>query len=64
LVGDEPVRISEAVRDFLPPIEHPPLFGDGHAAERIAEVLDAQPVIFGQNYDRVAMALQSGLLVD
>lgn len=63
LVGGESVRISEAVRDFLPPIEHPPLFGDGHAAERIAEVLNAQPVIFGQNYDRVAMTLQPNLLV-
>jgi UDP-GlcNAc3NAcA epimerase len=63
LVGGETVRISEAVRDFLPPLEHPPLFGDGHAAERIAEVLGAQPVIFGQNYDRVALTLHPGLLV-
>ncbi len=63
LVGGETDRIIEAVRDFLPPIEHPPLFGDGHAAEQIAQVLGAQPITFGQNYDRVAMTLDPGLLV-
>jgi UDP-N-acetylglucosamine 2-epimerase len=63
LVGDETDRITEAVRDFLPPIDHPPLFGHGDAAEQITEVLSAQPIVFGQNYDRVAMAFDPGLLV-
>ena len=63
LVGGETDRIIEAVRDFLPPIEHPPLFGDGHAAEQIAQVLGTQPITFGQNYDHAVMALDPGLLV-
>lgn len=57
LVGSQTDRIIDAVRDFLPPIDHPLLFGDGHAAEQIATVLSAQPVVFGQNYDRVVAPL-------
>jgi UDP-N-acetylglucosamine 2-epimerase len=57
LVGGDTDRIVEAVHDFLPPVEHPPLFGDGHAADRIAAALSAGPIIFGQNYDRVALPL-------
>ena len=53
LVGSQTDRIVDAVRDFLPPLDHPPLFGDGHAADQIADVLSAQPIVFGQNYDRV-----------
>jgi UDP-GlcNAc3NAcA epimerase len=60
LVGSEPERIVDAVRNFLPPIEHPLLFGDGHAAEKIADVLCAQPIVFGQNYDRVNVTLLVG----
>ncbi len=52
LVGTHPERILATVRDFAPPAAHPPLFGDGHAAERIAEILDRAPIGFGQNYDR------------
>jgi UDP-N-acetylglucosamine 2-epimerase len=63
LVGGEAVRITEAVRDFLPPTEHPPLFGSGDAAEQITQVLSTRPVIFGQNYDRVAMSFQPSFLV-
>jgi UDP-N-acetylglucosamine 2-epimerase (non-hydrolysing)/UDP-GlcNAc3NAcA epimerase len=32
-------RIIEAVRDFKAPSEHPPLYGDGKAAEKILEAL-------------------------
>jgi UDP-N-acetylglucosamine 2-epimerase len=46
-------HIIAAVRDFLPSIEHPPLFGDGHAAERIVAILNENPITFGQNYDRI-----------
>jgi hypothetical protein len=46
-----------AVRDFTPPADHPPLFGDGQAAERIADVLDGGPLEFGMNYDRVSAPL-------
>lgn len=50
LVGTEPARIREAVGDFAPPATHPPLFGDGHAAERIAATIEATPIAFGQYY--------------
>jgi UDP-N-acetylglucosamine 2-epimerase len=63
LVGSQPERIIETVRDFVPPIEHPPLFGDGHAADYIANVLTAHPTVFGQNYDRVAMTLPANVPV-
>jgi UDP-N-acetylglucosamine 2-epimerase len=59
LVGSETDRIVEAVHDFLPPSEHPPLFGDGHAADRIAYVLNAQPIAFGHNYDRVIVPVSA-----
>jgi UDP-N-acetylglucosamine 2-epimerase len=39
LVDDDPVRIAEAVRSAAFPAAAPPLYGDGHAAERIAVVL-------------------------
>ena len=43
LVGTQTDRIMATVRDFLPPVDHPPLFGDGHAAERIVDVLEQRP---------------------
>jgi UDP-N-acetylglucosamine 2-epimerase len=39
LVGAEPAAIVEAVRTLAPPAARPPLYGDGHAAERIAALL-------------------------
>lgn len=57
LVGSEAARIVDAVHDFLPPAEHPLLFGDGRAAEQIAAVLSSRPIVFGQNYDRVSEPL-------
>ena len=53
LVGTQTDRIIATVRDFIPPAEHPPLFGDGHAAERIVETLETNGLEFGQNYDRI-----------
>ena len=46
LVGAETDRIVDAIRCFAPAVEHPTLYGDGHAAERIAgalQSLDARP---------------------
>lgn len=63
LIGGEADRIVEAVRDFLPPLDRPPLFGDGHAAERVAALLDTQAVVYGQNYDRVLVSLPANLPV-
>lgn len=41
LVGADPERIRAAVRDFAPPADRPALYGDGHAAERIVNILMA-----------------------
>jgi UDP-N-acetylglucosamine 2-epimerase len=57
LVGAQPDRIIQTVREFVPPLEHPPLFGDGHAAERIAEMFANGPIEFGRNYNRISAAL-------
>lgn len=62
LVGTEPERILETVHKFVPPAEHPPLFGDGHAAEQIAEIIEARPIAFGQNYDH-ALVLKAEAFV-
>jgi UDP-N-acetylglucosamine 2-epimerase len=40
LVGADPERILEAWSDFTPPAHRPPIFGDGHAGERIADFLE------------------------
>jgi UDP-GlcNAc3NAcA epimerase len=39
LAGDDPDRIVDAVRTFAPPSNRPPLYGDGFASSRIAEIL-------------------------
>jgi UDP-N-acetylglucosamine 2-epimerase len=39
LVGTDPTRIIAAARGSLPPAERPPVYGDGHAAERITRVI-------------------------
>src|SRR5205823_3405575 len=41
LVDDDPDAIEEAVARARMPVERPPLYGDGHASERIAALLDA-----------------------
>ncbi len=52
LVGTDPRRIVEGWRFFRPSGLRPPLFGDGHAAERIAAILRQSPPRFGQHYRR------------
>jgi UDP-N-acetylglucosamine 2-epimerase len=39
IAAADSARIIQAVRAFKPPAGHPPLYGDGHAAERIAALL-------------------------
>jgi UDP-N-acetylglucosamine 2-epimerase len=39
LVGANGEQIVDALHSFVPPTEHPPLYGDGHAAERIVQTL-------------------------
>jgi len=41
LVDDDPDRLVETVAAARMPDERPPLYGDGHAAEKIAEALDS-----------------------
>jgi hypothetical protein len=38
-VGDDPEALRTAVASFTAPAERPALYGDGHAAERIAALL-------------------------
>jgi len=40
LVGVGPESILAAWHDFSPPAQHPPVFGDGTAGERIAAILE------------------------
>jgi UDP-N-acetylglucosamine 2-epimerase len=39
LAGSDPDRIVKAVREAAPPEEHPPLYGDGRAADSIADLI-------------------------
>jgi UDP-GlcNAc3NAcA epimerase len=39
LVDDDPERLATAARDARIPDERPPLYGDGHASERVATAL-------------------------
>ena len=43
LVDDDPDRLVAAVAEARMPNDRPQLYGDGHAAERIAEALDTLP---------------------
>ena len=42
LVGDDPAALREAVSSLAPPAARPELYGDGHAAERIASLLASE----------------------
>jgi UDP-N-acetylglucosamine 2-epimerase len=43
LVDDDPDQIAAAVASAQMPVERPQLYGDGHASDRIAEVLRVDP---------------------
>jgi hypothetical protein len=47
-VGTDPERILANWHRFQPTAERPALFGDGHAAQRIARLLAERPVVYGQ----------------
>ncbi len=40
LTGTQPERIVQAVSELNQPVEHPPLYGDGHASERCVQLLE------------------------
>ena len=41
LVAMDPAAVAKALAEIRTPAEHPPLYGDGHAADRIAELVAA-----------------------
>jgi UDP-N-acetylglucosamine 2-epimerase len=41
LAGSDTMKIIAATREFVPPNDPPAVFGDGHASEQIAELMDA-----------------------
>ncbi len=47
LVGVEPAVVVDAWRTFCPPAEHPPIFGDGTASQRIARILRGSEALPG-----------------
>jgi UDP-GlcNAc3NAcA epimerase len=47
LVGTDPDGVVDAWLSFSPPTEHPPIFGDGTAGERIARILESEAVTLG-----------------
>lgn len=50
LVGTDPDQVLDAWINFMPPAERPPVFGDGTAAQRIAQILDGAAVVFGHPF--------------
>jgi UDP-N-acetylglucosamine 2-epimerase len=48
LVGIEPERVLDAWFNFTPPAERPPIFGDGTAGQRIAQILTDEVITFGR----------------
>jgi UDP-GlcNAc3NAcA epimerase len=47
VVGTEPEQALAAWFSFAPPADRPPIFGDGTAARRIAQILDNGPITPG-----------------
>jgi UDP-N-acetylglucosamine 2-epimerase len=62
LVGAEPERIIEAWSSFAPPAEHPPIYGDGTAAQRIADTLGSKAPTFGRLRRKSESAITSLVL--
>jgi UDP-N-acetylglucosamine 2-epimerase len=48
LTGNDPDRIAELWRTFMPPAAQPPIFGDGAAGQKIARALSEVPIAFGR----------------
>jgi UDP-GlcNAc3NAcA epimerase len=51
LVGTDPERVLEAVRTFRPTGSHPPIFGDGAAAEHIVRILEEMTTTAGRQLE-------------
>lgn len=50
VVGTEPTRVLDAWFNFSPPIEHPPIFGDGTAGQQIAQLLTNETLVSTSTY--------------
>jgi UDP-N-acetylglucosamine 2-epimerase len=65
LVGADPFRMIDAWFSFAPPAARPPIFGDGTAGQRIAQILDEGEIVFGRprgaGVRRVSAALPVGV---
>ncbi len=58
LVGTTPEVALEAWTTFRPPTWRPPVYGDGTAALRIAQILDRKTIAYGARRDRSLSALR------
>ena len=47
LGGNDPEHIAQLWCTFAPPALKPPIFGEGQAGQRIAEIIESEPVTFG-----------------
>jgi UDP-N-acetylglucosamine 2-epimerase len=47
LVGADPEQIMGSWFSFTPPADHPPIFGDGTAGQRIVQILESTDLTFG-----------------
>jgi UDP-N-acetylglucosamine 2-epimerase len=54
LVGTQAEAIIEAWFSFAPPAEQPPIFGDGRAGQKIADILNSGSIVFGSAGRRAA----------
>lgn len=48
LGGSDPEHITQLWRAFTPPAARPPIFGEGRAGPRIAEIIESEPMAFGR----------------
>lgn len=53
LVGIQPEQVLQEWTTFSPPEEHPAIFGDGHAAKKIATIINAGEAIFSANSRKI-----------
>ncbi len=53
LVGANPEKIRAGWFSFTPPAEHPPIFGDGTAGKRIAQVISDLPANFSVPHSKI-----------
>jgi len=62
VVGTEPEQVLDAWFSFTPPTERPPIFGDGTAAQRIAQILDSETLTLGGSRGQNHVGSESSVL--